>query len=772
MTKAYIVRITGIVQGVGFRPFVFRLAKKYDIRGYVRNLGGAEVEIYIEGDKVKEFIKSLEVEKPPTAVIYSIQVIKAYPKGYSSFRIMESSNEFSSISIIPPDFSICDECIKEILDPKSRFYRYPFHSCAWCGPRFTIIERIPYDRHNTSMRDFPLCDECLKEYNDPENIRRFHAQGISCPNCGPKLKLLDNKGRLISTNDPIVEVARLIDEGNIVAIKGIGGFHIAALATDDDIVMKLRRRKRRPTKPFALMALDLETARQLIVTNPLIEELLTSPSRPIVISRKKSSKVSEYVAPGLNTLGVMIAYSGIHYLLLKEVKDHFLIMTSGNPPGLPICKDENEALIKLKGIVDYFLIHNRRIVNRIDDSVIRISLSSPQFLRRARGYVPLWIKVPFSTNVPIIAFGALLSNAAAIQINDKVIPSQYVGDVDSLENLLFLRSSLEFLVKAYNVELNEKTILVADMHPNYLTRRYAEDLSSKLRCRLLLVQHHHAHIASVMAEHGIKDEKVVGIAIDGIGYGSDGTLWGGEILIADYLDFTRCGHIEYSLMPGGDMATKYPVRMLASILSRIMSLDEVKEYIINNNLHKALPRGVKELDVILKIIERGHAPLTSSLGRVLDAMSSLLHVCYVRTYEGEPAIRLEEFSQNGELHHDMFNLRMHKDDKGHIVIDVASMFKQVLDLIGEIDRRTIARSFQYALGVALGQVATLVKRRSIDKLVISGGASVNEVILKGILDAVGDKFEVLRPNKMPAGDGGICLGQAIIATVRELYGEL
>ena len=774
MIKAYIIRITGVVQGVGFRPFVYRLARRFNLNGYVRNLGGAEVEIYIEGDSalVKKFLVSLRGEKPPSAILDKVEIVEVMPKHINGFTILQSSIKRSSISMIPPDFSICEYCIKDITNPNSRFYRYPFHSCAWCGPRFTIIEKLPYDRKNTSMRDFPLCNTCLKEFKDPNNLRRFHAQGISCPSCGPKLSLLDKDGNPIHTDDPIKEVAELIDEGNIVAIKGIGGFHIAALATDDDIVIELRRRKRRPTKPFALMALNLEVAKKIVVINELIEELLTSLSRPIVVCEKRTpSVVSEYVAPGLNTLGVMLAYSGIHYLLLQEVKDKFLIMTSGNPPGMPICKDEKEALVKLKNIVDFFLIHNRRIINRIDDSVIRISLGIPQFLRRARGYVPLWIKSPFKARRPIIALGALLSNVASIQLGDKVIPTQYLGDVDNLESLNFLKESIGFLLNAYNVKLDSNTIIVADMHPAYLTRRYAEELSSKLNCNLLLVQHHHAHIASVMAENGIKDERVVGIAIDGLGYSSDKTLWGGEVMIADYFTFNRYGHIEYNLLPGGDMATRYPIRMLASILSKVMPIDGIKDFLISRGYYKMLPRGLRELDILTRIIELKKAPLTSSMGRVLDAMSALLGVCHTRTYEGEPAIKLEEFSKGGEIIDDLFKIDITEDMKGHFVINVSNAFKKAISLMDEVDLRSIAKSFQYALGSAFGRVAIAAKRRGIDKLVISGGASVNEIILRGILDTIADRYAVLRPRNMPAGDGGICLGQATIAVARDLYGN-
>ncbi|RLF21078.1 MAG: carbamoyltransferase HypF, partial [Thermoprotei archaeon] len=452
--RAWLIKVVGVVQGVGFRPFVHRLAIRLGLSGYVRNKGGVEVEVFVEGeeDALRKFLRALLEEKPPTAEIEDVVVEEVGPRGYRQFVIKRSAYESDLLSIIPPDFSICDQCLKEILDPSSRWYRYPFNSCAWCGPRFTIIEKVPYDRENTSMRDFPLCSICLSEYEDLNNVRRYHAQGISCPICGPKITLFDAEGRRVEVDDPLVEAARLIDEGYIVAVKGIGGFHIAALASDDEVVMELRRRKRRPQKPFAVMALNLEIAGKLIVVDENIAKLLSSYQRPIVVApRRNDAPVSELVAPGLRTLGVMLAYSGIHYLLLRETKDKFLIMTSGNPPGEPICRDNKEAFVKLKGIVDYFLMHNRRIVNGADDSVIRLTHGMPSFLRRSRGFVPRWIKLPFKLKKPIIAFGAMLSNCGALGIGKYVIPTQYIGDVDNIATLEYLEEALNFLLRAYRV---------------------------------------------------------------------------------------------------------------------------------------------------------------------------------------------------------------------------------------------------------------------------------------------------------------------------------
>ncbi len=768
--KAILIRTIGIVQGVGFRPFIYRIAVASNLKGYVKNRGGAEVEIYVEGrDKeIQKFIREILTNKPPSAKIEKMKIIEVEPKGYEDFVIEQSERKGVTLSMIPPDFSICNECLKEILDLRSRWYGYPFNSCAWCGPRFTIIESLPYDRERTTMRDFPLCEECLREYNDPLNIRRFHAEGISCPKCGPKVFLLDNKGKLIEDKDPIELAARLIDEGSIVAIKGIGGFHISALATDDEIILELRRRKRRPQKPFALMALNLDVAERLVIVNDFIERLLTSLERPILVLKKKEeAPVSKFVAPGLDTLGIMLPYTGLHYLLLSKTRDRFLIMTSGNPRGEPICIDNESALKKLKGIVDYFLVHNRRIVNRVDDSVIRITGDSCMFLRRSRGYAPKWIKLPFKLERPIIAFGAFLSNVAAIGIDEYAIPTQFLGDMDDWETINFAERAISFLLSAYNI--NPKgAIIAADMNPSYITKSLAEEWSEKYEGDLVLVQHHHAHIASVMAEKGLSiDEEVVGIGIDGAGYGVDKRIWGGEVMIANYTSFRRVGHLRYQKMPGGDLATIYPVRMLIGILSSFMDEEEIEHLLKSELKHllKGIPYGLKELHVILTQVYKSNPPQTSSIGRFLDAVSALLGVCLKRSYEGEPAIKLEAYSSRGkiiDLQIPIVNIN------GKLIIDTSKFMEEIISYLDLYDTKSLAKSIQYFLGRGLGAIATKALSRKHKYVVVSGGAAVNEYILKGIKDEVGDRATLLLPKEMPPGDGGICLGQIVTAYAKML----
>jgi len=766
---ALLIRVVGLVQGVGFRPFIFRIAEKNRVQGYVKNLGGAEVEIWIEGfeENLKSFIKDLTKLKPPPAKIEELIIKKVEPKGFKDFFIMKSEQGATTLSMIPPDFGMCEYCLKEIIDKKSRWYMYPFNSCAWCGPRFTMIERVPYDRENTTMVDFPLCKECLKEYTDPKNLRRFHAQGISCPKCGPKAMLLDQTGKVIEEDSvkAVFKAAELIDEGFIVAVKGIGGFHIAALASDDDIVLELRKRKNRPSKPFALMVLDIKTCEKLVYLNNLAISLLKSMERPIVVlPKRENAPVSEYIAPNLGTLGVMLPYTPLHYMLLSKTRDKFLIMTSGNPKGLPLCIDNKEALKRLSGIVEYFLVHNRRIVNRADDSVIRFTNGEPCFLRRSRGYVPTWIKLSFSMKRPIVALGAMLSNTGAIGIGNYVIPTQYVGDMDNLENLEFLKSALRFLIQCYKIDLKD-SIVVTDKHPLYPTRRLAIKLSKEYGSHLVFVQHHHAHIASVMAELNIpSDKEVLGIAIDGIGYGDDGNIWGGEILRVRYNDYVRVGHLSYQVLPGGDLAVKYPVRSLIGILSQVYPEEGLRKLCNELKLSKGLPRGERELEIVIKQAYSPSQPKASSTGRFLDGVSALLNVCRLRTYEGEPAIVLEAFARKGKLIDELEEKHYVNYVNDIYLVNTPKLIDDVIHLIGSYDFRSIALTVQVLLGKCLGLIALRSARKGDNILIVSGGAAVNDFIIRGIRSVVRDKLKVVLPRKIPPGDGGISVGQVVIAS--------
>lgn len=735
---------------------MYRLATRMGLKGYVVNLGGSEVEIWVEGEAetVDAFPEVLRKETPPSAEIEELACEEVQPRGYPKFEIKQSERKLTKISMIPPDFGMCDDCKREILDPSSRFYKYPFHSCAWCGPRFTIIKSVPYDRENTSMASFPLCPSCREEYSDPNNTRRFHIQGISCAACGPQVYLLDSRGAPIRTSDPIAEAARLIDEGFIIAVKGVGGFHLAARASSDDTIRELRRRKRRGRKPLAVMVLDIDVAREIAVIDSRAEQLLTSPARPIVVLPRRGS-VSPEVAPGLKTVGVMLAYTPLHYLLLSATQDKFAVMTSGNESGEPIVKSNEEAFEKLRSVADYFLLHNREIVNRVDDSVVRFSDGEPVFLRRARGYAPRWVRVNRSFRRPVVALGAMLNNTGAVGVEDYIIPTQHVGDLENLETLDFLREALDFLLKAYKVPL-KGSLVVVDKHPHFLNRMLASELVEEQGADVLEVQHHVAHLASALLETGVREG--YGIAMDGVGYGDDGMVWGGEVLyLGEDGHYERLGRLDYIPMPGGDRATNYPARIIVGLLAEEMSQEEVLRYARALDLDRLLPGGVEEVRVAYA--QTRYSAKASSVGRFLDAVAALLHVSWERTYEGEPAITLEEFSWGGSR---IGYALEHSDG----VVHTRKFFNDYIvdGRFNGIPPRDVAFTVQFEIGRALAEVA---KESGAKRVFVTGGAAVNTVILKGVKSVFGSENVVVQ-RRLPPGDGGISAGQAYYAQlVRE-----
>ncbi|HVP23294.1 MAG TPA: carbamoyltransferase HypF [Conexivisphaerales archaeon] len=760
--RALELTITGVVQGVGFRPFIYRLATGRGLRGYVKNVGGSAVIAVVEGEpsSIDSFRLSIDLEKPSAAYVESIKAKELPPSGYSGFAILESDPKANAPSMIPADLATCGDCMGEVLDSTSRFHRYPFNSCAVCGPRYSIIETTPYDRPNTSMKPFVLCDDCRREYEDPGDVRRFHVQGISCPNCGPRVWLEDRNGRRMGGRDPIREAGRLLSQGKILAVKGLGGFHIAASASNDEVVLKLRERKRRPSKPFAVMALDLDVVSSLGVPDGAQRALLASPERPIVlVNSRKRSPLSQLVAPGLRQVGLFLPYTPLHSLLLREDADRFAIMTSGNPPGEPMCVDARDAKEKLSSFVDFFLLHNRRIVNRVDDSVVRMTDGRPTLLRRGRGYAPRWVDLPVKLSSPAVCFGAMLQNAGAVGFADKAVLTQYVGDTDEYFTSLELERYIKLLLKNYGILPREATT-VCDLHPAYPSTAMAEAWSRKHRCRLRRVQHHWAHLASVAAENLVEGE-MLGIAVDGTGYGLDGNIWGGEVLRFDRSGFSRLGHLEYQPLPGGDLASTYPARMLASILSRFLDDSEIFKLYSKKDLFKGLPRGPEELEVVLAQC-RGPGILTSSTGRVLDAASALLGVCLFRSYEGEPAIRLEAASRRGGP---PLRARLRRGDVD--VVETAPLFEQVLELSGDAPASQLAFSIQRSIGLALASAAVGRARRSDRFLAVSGGAAVNTPLMEGIREGARDKLKVLVNAKVPPGDGGVALGQCFLADSRD-----
>lgn len=748
------VRVTGIIQGVGFRPFVYRTAVKNGLKGYVRNMGDACVEILLEGadEAINNFLKDLKSEKPPLAHIHEIIITKLNGKyEYEDFRIIQSSDATElSGSVIPPDVAICGECLKELRDRKDPRYDYFFITCTDCGPRFTVIERLPYDRENTTMRDFPMCGFCQSEYADPLN-RRFHAQTLACPKCGPKVYLTTNSGEVLSLRDPIREAGKLISEGFIVAVKGYGGFHVAASTLKNAPLTRLRKAKHRWHKPFAIMARSLEAVKSFAEVSPKEAELLTSPMRPIVLLNKSASYyLSELVAPGLHNVGVMLPYTGLHYMLFDDVKDPAFVMTSANPPNQPIVKDDDEALKTLGGIVDYFLFHNRRIAQRCDDSVVRVHGEKQVFIRRSRGYAPAPVMLREKAQKCVLALGGELNNTACILNGDKAFISQHIGDVENVETREFLKTAAEHLARLTNSKIEA---VVCDLHPKFTTTWLAKEMAAQNGWQLVQVQHHYAHVAALMAEHGV--DEIVGVCCDGYGYGIDGEAWGGEIIFASRCssEIKRVAHLEEQPMVGGDLATRYPLRMAAGILHKGINIEG---WLMQNKNH--FPRGEDEIRIVLQQLKKRHGIIgTTSCGRILDAVAAVLGVCYERTYEGEPAMKLESTAVNGR---DVLQLK--PTFKGD-ALETTNMLLEVFEKREKSAAADLAFSAQAYLARGLAELAVEKALENGVKIVgFSGGVACNEIlarIMRETVEAAGLRFLV--HEVIPPGDGGLSFGQAV-----------
>ncbi len=747
--KCVKISVNGIVQGVGFRPFVYRLASENSLNGYVKNLGDAGVEIVVEGawNDIENFINQLKLKAPPLARVEKIEVKIISSKGFNTFTIQNSSSEKQGgDSIIPPDIAICEDCLKELFDPTDRRYMYPFIVCTNCGPRFSIIESLPYDRENTSMSEFPMCKECREEYENPID-RRYHAEPVCCPACGPNYTLVDRDGNKLK-GDPLRNASRLIDEGQIIAIKGIGGFHIACNANDDEAIETLRKRVRRPQQPFAIMAKDMEVIKSFAMVDKNELEEMISYRRPIILLRKKRPfPLPDSLSPGLHTIGVMLPYAPVHHIMFHYSKTPVYVMTSANYPDFPMVKD-NERIVEIKDVVDYFLIHNRKIVNRVDDSVVRFVDGKRAIIRRSRGFVPLPVGSCYRYSG--IALGAELMNSVSIIKNGKVYPSQYIGNTSKVEVLEFMKEAIEKLRKL--ISLDSPELIIVDSHPLYHTSRFGKDLSEKENVELLRVQHHKAHIASVMLEYEV--EEMIGIAIDAVGYGSDGKIWGGEIFSITQSNIKRLAHISYYPIPGGDLAAHYPLRSLIGLLSKIYKPEEIESII-----QKTCPRAIdtfkhkEEFNIVFHQIEkRINTPETSSTGRFLDAISVLLNLAYKRTYEGEPAMKLESFAMGGK---DM-NIEVEVDGE----IKLHTIIPQILDLPGE----DAAYSVHTAIGRAFAREAVRqAEELGIKSIGVSGGVAYNQIIISTMRRIVeNSNLKFLVAKNIPRGDNGISAGQAYL----------
>ena len=750
------INVTGIVQGVGFRPFIYRIAVQNSLAGYVRNRGDAGVEILLEGDAqaIKSFMRDLTAKKPPHAQIEGVkQTELSGETQYDQFTILKSSSEAeTSGSIIPPDIAICNECLAELRDPSNRRYEYFFITCTNCGPRFTIIERLPYDRENTTMREFPLCGFCQKEYSDPAN-RRFHAQTVACPPCGPRSNLTTKGGEQLNVKDPVREAGKLLHEGNVLAIKGYGGFHIAASVTLEKPLFALREAKHRREKPFAIMAKSLEAAKSFAEVGSKEKELLSSPARPIVLLNKsRGYSLSPLVAPSLHNIGVMLPYTGLHYMLFDQVYDAAFVMTSANPPNQPIVKDNDQALKTLGGTVDYFLFHNRKIAHRCDDSVMRVHGKRQVFLRRSRGYAPAPVRLKVKSKRCVVGLGGELNNTACLLLDDKAFISQHIGDVENVETRAFLQEATEHLQSLTNCHAEA---VACDLHPKFTTTMLAREMAEAGDLPLLQVQHHHAHAAALMAEHN-QNEAVTAVC-DGYGYGTDGGAWGGEILFctSESSKFKRLGHLEPQPLLGGDVASRYPLRVAAGMLSKAGVA--VEPWLLQNRAH--LPFGETEAKVILDVLGKGLGTVeTTSCGRVLDAVAAVLGVCYLRSYEGEPAMKLESAAIKGK---DTLNLKpiLHGD-----TLDTTTMLRAIFE--GKTKFSTSDLAYSAHAYLARGLASLAVEKAlvlGVKAVGFSGGAASNQILAKVMRASVEDAgLRFLVHEAVPAGDGGVSFGQVMV----------
>ncbi len=752
MTRARLI-VKGIVQGVGFRPFVHRIATSNNLVGFVRNLGDAGVEIVVEGPQqsLVRFVNQLKTEPPPTSAIYGIDETHSPETGeFSEFRILRSDNaRLHAGSVIPPDIGICDKCLAELRDRKDRRFDYFFITCTDCGPRYTIIDELPYDRPRTTMRDFEMCEKCSGEYVDVRD-RRFHAQTVACARCGPSVTLHKSDGSQVESIDPIRQAGRLLERGDILSIKGNGGFHLASSTLLTEPILRLRRTKFRLQKPLAVMARDLESAKSFAEITSDETELMTSYMKPIVLLRKRSDfDLSDKIAPGLHNIGVMLPYTGLHNMLFDETHERAFVMTSANPPDEPIIKDNEEAFTRLRDVVDYFLVHNRRISQRCDDSVVRRLDHSATFLRRSRGYAPAPVSISVPKNACSLGVGGELNATSCVIYEGRAYMTQHIGDVETLQTYNFLKETTHHLLTLTGCKPQS---VGRDLHPLFNSTRFAEELTREWGVPAVPVQHHYAHVAALMAEHNT--DEIIGVCCDGYGYGDDGSAWGGEIIFADHSEHKRVGHLEPHPMIGGDLATKYPLRMVAGILR---SDPEIADWLTKRS--SLFPRKTEETEAILNQLSSGKMPMTTSCGRVLDAVSAILGLCYERTYEGEPAMKLESAAQDGRD-----SLEIEPRIKGGI-IETASMVREIFTNSGRIPIRDLAFSAQsyIARSLALGAISAS-SRFGVQTVGFTGGVAYNETITRILGNEVkraGLRFLVHQ--MIPPGDGGLSLGQAVVA---------
>lgn len=745
--------IKGVVQGVGFRPFIYQLANRHNLAGFVLNSGeGVVVEAEGELKDLERFRHALKPEAPPRASIESISPRIMHVQGDSDFVIKASVAQPDEFQLVSPDIATCDDCASEVFDPADRRFRYPFTNCTNCGPRFTIIEDMPYDRPQTTMSKFAMCPDCRAEYEDPNN-RRFHAQPNACPVCGPQLTFIKNSGETIAGNeDALAAAVGMLQAGLVVAVKGLGGFQLACDAANEDAVRRLREKKQRYGKPLAVMAETIEDAEEFCFVSQAERDLLVSPERPIVLLRRRPQDVlAEGIAPRDNYVGVMLPYTPLHLLLMRD-SGLILVMTSGNLSEEPIAAENEEGLRRLEHIADGFLLHDRDIYSRYDDPVVRVADNRRMMIRRARGYAPYPVHLPFKAARQVLAVGGELKSTFCLLKEGYAFVSQHIGDMENVETFEHFERTLDLYERLFRIT---PEVVACDLHPEYFSSKFARELKAPA---LVEVQHHHAHIVSCAAENGFRDQ-VIGVAFDGTGYGTDGTIWGGEFLLADWAGFERVAHLKQVRLPGGEAAVEKPYRTAFSYL-----------YSVYGEAYASLGLDfLARLDPVeTEILERQTttgllSPLTSSAGRFFDAVSSLIGLRDEIEYEGQAAIELE--MQSDEASHGRYEYRL-AEENGVTILDTDPVIRGVVnDLAACVPAPVIGAKFHATVTALIVETCVKIKDETgVRSVALSGGvfqnATLYEAVIKGLrrLD-----FRVLLHKELPVNDGGISLGQAVVA---------
>lgn len=738
--------VKGIVQGVGFRPFIYKNATKNNLKGFVNNTSkGVFIEVEGYEEDITSFIEEIKHKPPVLSKVTDIKIIDKEIEGYTNFKIIESKEEEEAITLISPDIAICDDCLRDIRDKNNRRYRYAFTNCTNCGPRFSITKKVPYDRENTTMDVFQMCSECREEYNDPLN-RRFHAQPNGCSKCGPRVYICNKEGNEIISNDPIKDIAKEIKNGKIVAIKGIGGFHLACDAKNKEVINELRKRKKRPRKPLAVMMRDIETVKKYCDVNELEERILLGNKKPILLLDKKRNSLlpKELTNYQNGKLGVMLPYTPVHHILFSEDID-ILVMTSANISGEPMVYKNHEAIEKLKGIADFYLMNNRHIYIPIDDSVSRVILGKERVLRNARGYAPKSMEI--KDMAYSIALGANSNNTFAIANNENIFFSNYIGDLANYNTWQHYINSLEHMKGIYKIDPKS---YFYDLHPNF----YQNELLKEIKTKKIGIQHHHAHIVACMAEHSLEEE-VIGIAFDGTGYGIDGKLWGGEFFICDKERFKRLAHLNYVALPGGEGAIREPWKIAISYLYDIFK-EDYAAYV---------PKHLQEKkhQIITEIIKKDiNSPKASSIGRLFDAVAALLGFDAKITFQGEAAIDLENLCCRDDQSFYQYNISL---EDGIYIIDCKPLIKSVvIEVIDGIDKELIARRFHNTIIKFTIELCEILRKEyNLSSVVLSGGVFQNEILLINVYkELIKRDFKVYIHEQIPANDEGISIGQMII----------